>query len=242
MITSVSRSSQAMPGKFVNIRRFKYSSYLNERASGKIAEKPYGYSVQNKLILDSFKDMNRISNRIKLVSESGFEESMIDILCESSCFTVQYLKTLTRYKKEIENWKKNAKALKAKAIRSESDILGRISESNAEVQKNDRLYSKVTRLDTSLIISNDSPAYSVNLKVSLCICRDMIELDESRKIETADQNYIYEGIVILDGQDSAKFGIKKRNILGSDGEFLSKDSLEKSLSDDIFNNKRVKNL
>lgn len=238
MITNLQKNFQKMPGEITDIRRFKYSSFLNEKAKGKIWEKPYGFSRQKKRVLNSYRDMNRKDDKMKLVSESGFEQSLVDILCESSCFRVEDLKILTRCSQEVKDWQNKLKKNKAKAI-SSSGILSKIDDSNVETQKNQRLYSKVTRLDSALTISNDSPAFGVNLKVSLCVCRDMVDIGSKGEIKTADQNYIYENI-ILDAEDPSKFGIKKRNIFSTDKEILSKDSIDKVVEDSAFKERKLK--
>ena len=246
MVSSFNAENRSnMPGEMTAIKKYTYTSYLGMRASGRIAENPYGFSATTKCITDSEKDLNRVQDKLALVTESGFNQSFVDVLCQDSFFTVGDIKALSRCEKELQDWRIDNEIKITKMMRGksgyQSDIMNRIGEEDLGSQKNKRLKSKILKLNTVLKVSNDSPAFIVNLNISLCVNKDMIEKYDERQIRTVDSNYLYEGI-ILDSHDETKHGVKERKIYTTDKEIITEDNIERFLSKDSLSKKRMKDL
>lgn len=231
LLTTFTTSGPGLPSskgnggvEAINVKSYKYKTYINKEASGKFKENPFGYEIRKKLIFDSERDCIQPQDRLDLITESGFNQSIVEFFDRLSAFTFEDIAFITDYENKVETYRKKKDREKTRAT---SKLIGAKKDENdgiearASLQKalaiqqlseggNDRLYSKVLKFKTTFKINSDTECYLTYVKISLCKNRQTLNCDGKTGALTATD--LYNGI-LANIEDDTTSSIKKKNLI-----------------------------
>lgn len=215
----------------IRIKKHEYQTYLNPKPIGRFRRVPFNHSTKTVTLFDTKRDCLSIEDKLSLITESGFNQSIIDIFDKDSFITLEDLWYLTHASHQIEKATNKAKVRKNKALNHIIDenreenktnvkkLKAKLAKQQLDSLGTSRLYSLVQKIKTTLYINSDMPAYITNIKVSLCTHALFRTCDERKG---ALSTYDLYTKIINEIDNPEERSIIKKNLLGRERSNIAK--------------------
>lgn len=211
----------------ISVKEHKYEIVINEKAKGIFANTPHHYEKQERTVFNSKIDNITMKGLYSLISEAGFNQSLIDFLDIQTFISIDYLmgfcdmerkiseqariernnllRSITRPKKdENGNFKPNGARQLLPYSQVKNQLANRIKR---------RLYSKILYTKTRLTIESDVPSYATKLTIHLCSWRNYMKGDKKLKVPTIEEFFID---TVKDIRDIESRSIRRRELISLD--------------------------
>ena len=216
-----------LKSEVISIKEHKYEVVINENPKGIFSDTPRHYEKVERIVFNSKIDNVTMKGLYSLISEAGFNQSLVDFLDVQTYVSIDYLMNLCEMSSKIADQERIERNNLLRSIsRPKKDANGNFKPNGARELisysqvKNQlanrikrRLYSKILYTKTRLTIESDVPSYATKLIIHLCSWRNYVKGDKKLKVPSIEELFID---AIKDIRNPENRSIRRRELLSLD--------------------------